>query len=172
MLVVTVQGKDSLLTRWKYCILVVIDSALAAFALEARRADGNLYPGNTLKNMLSALFHENQGAVNVKSFVDKGSRERNYPLLTNMLDRQLHGMLRNSGIGVECKRAHVQQQLWDKGLHSPQAPLNIIFFSSTVKISAREEFRNILIWVSHKFSMPAAQSGKFTQSLGQRITLG
>ena len=137
MLVVTVQGKDSLLTRWKYYILVVIDSALAAFALEAQRANGNLYPGNTLKNMLSALFHENQGAVNVKSFVDKGSRERNYPLLTNMLDRQLHSMPRNSGIGVECKRAQVQQQLWDKGLHSPQAPLNIIFFFNSQNFCPR-----------------------------------
>ena len=72
--------------------LSTIDRALAAFILEARRADGNFYPGNTLKNILSALFRvmkQNHGAHNVISFVDKSEREKNYPCLHNALDRIL-----------------------------------------------------------------------------------
>ena len=45
--------------------LPVIDRTLAAFVFEARRADGNFYPGSTLKNILAALFRvmkQNQGA--------------------------------------------------------------------------------------------------------------
>ena len=51
--------------------LDVQDRTLAAFVLEARRADGNYYPGSTLKNIIAALFRvmkANQGAVNVVSF--------------------------------------------------------------------------------------------------------
>jgi len=35
---------------------IVVDYWLATFVLEARRKDGNCYPGNTLKNLLAALF--------------------------------------------------------------------------------------------------------------------
>lgn len=82
--------------------VLVIDRALAAFVFEARRADGNFYPGNTLKNILSALFRimkQNQGAANVISFVDKSEREKNYPRLHSALDRILR-LLRENGIGV------------------------------------------------------------------------
>ena len=34
----------------------VIDRTLAAFVIEARRVDGNHYPGTTLKNIMAALF--------------------------------------------------------------------------------------------------------------------
>ena len=34
----------------------IVDEVLAAFVLKPHRADGNYYPGNTLKNILSALF--------------------------------------------------------------------------------------------------------------------
>lgn len=81
----------------------IIDRALAAFVIEARRVDGNYYPGNTLKNILSALHRvmkEQQGAINVVSFMEKLSREKFYPQLNNAFDRQLR-MLRSSGIGIE-----------------------------------------------------------------------
>ena len=70
----------------------VIDRTLAAFVIEARRVDGNHYPGTTLKNIIAALFRvmkENQGAANVTSFVEKASREKYYPQLNATLDRQL-----------------------------------------------------------------------------------
>ena len=70
----------------------VIDRTLAAFVIEARRVDGNHYPGTTLKNIMAALFRvmkENQGAANVTSFVEKASREKYYPQLNATLDRQL-----------------------------------------------------------------------------------
>lgn len=81
----------------------VVDCALAAFVLEARRADGNFYPGNTLKNILSALFRvmkQNQGALNVISFVIKSERENNYPRLHNALDRILR-LLWENGEGLQ-----------------------------------------------------------------------
>ena len=73
------------------------------FVIEARRVDGNYYPGNTLKNTLSALFRvmkEQQGAINVVSFMEKPSREKFYPQLNNAFNRQLR-MLRSSGVGIE-----------------------------------------------------------------------
>ena len=113
----------------------IIDRTLAAFVIETRRVDGNYYP---LKNILSALFRvmkEQQGAINVVSFMEKPSREKFYPQLNNAFDMQLR-MLRSSGIGIERKRAQVitpdiQQQLWRMGVlgfHSPEALLNTVFF--------------------------------------------
>ena len=52
----------------------VLDRTLAAFILEARRADGNPYPGSTLKNILAAILRvmkQQFGAVNVVNFIDK-----------------------------------------------------------------------------------------------------
>ena len=117
---------------------LVVDRVLAAFVLEARRADGKYYPGSTLKNILSALFRvmkKNIGAANLVSFVEKSSREKSYPKLHNAMDWQLR-MLRNNRIGVERKRAQIitadiEVQLWAKGIlgcHSPQALLNSVFF--------------------------------------------
>lgn len=85
----------------------VIDRTLAAFILEARRADRNPYPGSTLKNILAALLriiNQQFGAVNVINFVDKSAREKYFPLLHNALDRTLRE-LREKGVGVERKRA-------------------------------------------------------------------
>lgn len=126
---------DLLETRYPTAI---VDRTLSAFVIEARRVDGNFYPGNTLKNILSALFRvmkEQQGAVNVVSFMEKASREKVYPQLNNAFDRQLR-MLRSSGIGIERKRAQVitpdiRQQMWRMGVlgyHSPEALLNAVFF--------------------------------------------
>ena len=52
----------------------VIDHWLAAFILEARRRDGDFYPGNTVRNIHAALFRAmkaNMGAVNVPNYIDK-----------------------------------------------------------------------------------------------------
>ena len=116
----------------------VIDYWLATFVLEARRQDGNFYPGNTLKNLLSALFRAmktNLGPLNVANFIDKTQREAHFPHLNNALDNQLK-MLKSSGIGVERNRAavitvKVENELWSKGIlgtHSPKALLNTVFF--------------------------------------------
>ena len=117
----------------------VIDYWLATFVLEARRQDGNFYPGNTLKNLLSALFRAmktNLGPLNVTNFIDKTQQEAHFPHLNNALDNQLK-MLKSSGIGVERNRAavitvKVENELWSKGIlgtHSPKALLNAVFFS-------------------------------------------
>ena len=53
--------------------LEVLDKALSCFILEARRKDGQFYPGATVKNILSALFRvykHNVGANNVTNFVE------------------------------------------------------------------------------------------------------
>ena len=126
----------------------VVDQALAAFVLEAKRMDGNYYPGTTIRNILSAIHRvmkANLGAVNVKSFIDKKERERFYPQLNSALDRQLR-MLQMNGIGVGRKRAQVitpgiEQQLWIKGilgLHSPQSLLNTVFFYNGKNLCLRE----------------------------------
>ena len=118
--------------------LSVIDRTLVAFVCEARRADGKPYPGSTLKNILSALFRvmkQFQGAQNVTNFVDKTEREKHFPQLHNALDRVLR-QLRQSGIGVECRRAalitdDIESKLWETGvigIHSPQALLHAVFF--------------------------------------------
>ena len=118
--------------------LSVIDRTLAAFVCEARQADGKPYPGSTLKNILSALFRvmkQFQGAQNVTNFVDKTEREKHFPQLHNALDRVLR-QLRQSGIGVECRRAalitdDIESKLWETGvtgIHSPQALLHAVFF--------------------------------------------
>ena len=116
----------------------VLDYWLAAFILEARRQDGNYYPGNTVRNILAALFRymkENLGVKNAPNFIDRAQREANFPRLHNALDRHLK-MLRNSGIGVEINRASVittdmENRLWELGIlgtHSGQALLNAVFF--------------------------------------------
>ena len=116
----------------------VIDYWLATFVLEARRQDGNFYPGNTLKNLLAALFRamkSNLGPLNVTNFIDKTQREAHYPRLNNALDNQLK-MLKSCGIGVERNRAAVitveeENELWRKGIlgtHSAKALLNAVFF--------------------------------------------
>ena len=62
----------------------VLDYCLAAFVLEARRQDGNYYPGNTIRNILAALFRflkENAGVKSAPNFIDRGQREANFPRL-------------------------------------------------------------------------------------------
>ena len=89
----------------------ILDRELAAFVLEARRVDGNPYPGNTIKNILAALLtvmKENQGAVNIISFMELSTREKYYPQLNNALDWQLR-TLRSNGIGIERKRADIMR---------------------------------------------------------------
>ena len=59
----------------------IIDRVFAAFVFEARRADGNFYPGATIRNIHVYMYHvlaallcvmeHNQGASNVISFVHK-----------------------------------------------------------------------------------------------------
>ena len=39
-----------------YYPLSVVDQTLAAFVIEARRAEGNFYPGSTIRNILAALY--------------------------------------------------------------------------------------------------------------------
>ena len=54
----------------------IVDIVLGLFVFEARHTDSNYYPGNTLKNILSALFRVmkmNCGASNIDSFVEKFS---------------------------------------------------------------------------------------------------
>ena len=53
--------------------LHVIDGTLAAFVFEARKADGKLYPGSTIKNILAVLHRVMKvqlGASNVMNFVN------------------------------------------------------------------------------------------------------
>ena len=57
---------------------VSIDSSLATFVLEAKRKNSDFYPGNTLKNLLVALFRPikgNLGPLNVVNFIDKSEQE-------------------------------------------------------------------------------------------------
>ena len=116
----------------------IVDYWLATFVLEARRKDGDYYPGNTLKNLLAAPFRatkSNLGPLNVVNFIDKTQREAHYPHLHNALDNQLK-MLKSCGIGIERNRATVitikmENELWTKGVlgtHSPKALLNAVFF--------------------------------------------
>ena len=46
----------------------VVDYWLAAFVLEARRKDGEFYPGNTLKNLLAAIFEGKFGSTQCGQF--------------------------------------------------------------------------------------------------------
>ena len=64
----------------------IVDEVLAAFVLEARRADGNYYPGNTILSALFRVMKMNIGPLNIQSFVEKSSREKFYPKLHNALD--------------------------------------------------------------------------------------
>ena len=125
------------LLRTKYPTPIV-DYWLAAFILEARRKDGEFYPGNTVRNILAAIFRAmkaNMGAVNVTNFIDKKQQEMYFPRLHNSLDRHLK-MLRSNGVGVAHKRAEVitvemENKFWTIGLvgsHSPKALLNAIFY--------------------------------------------
>ena len=80
----------------------VVNYWLAAFILEARRKDGEFYPGNTVRNILAAIFRAmkaNMGAVNVPNFIDKRQQEIYFPHLRNALDGHLK-MLRSKGVGV------------------------------------------------------------------------
>ena len=69
----------------------IVDYWLAAFVLEARRKDGQHYPPNTIKNILSALYRTMKSHLgpNVPSFMDTRSREFYYPTLNNGLDQHL-----------------------------------------------------------------------------------
>ena len=127
--------------------LPILDRVLAAFVFEARRADGNFYPGVTLKNILAALLcvmKYNQGACNVISCVDKVEREKNYPCLPNALDRILR-LLWENGIGVERKRAAIimpdmESRVWETGVigcHTPQALLQPVFFYNGKNVCLR-----------------------------------
>ena len=81
----------------------VIDYWLAAFVLEARRRDGNYYSGNTIRNILAALFRflkENVGVKSAPNLIDRGQREANFLCLHNALDCHLK-MLRNMSIDTE-----------------------------------------------------------------------
>ena len=117
--------------------LPLIDRTLAAFILEARRADGAPYPGTTLKNILGALYRrmkECQGAANITTFLNAQLREKCYPQLHHAFDRQLR-YLRDSGIGIERKLAQIitpviEDKLWEEGVigvHSPPSLLNAVF---------------------------------------------
>ena len=109
-----------------------LDKWLAAFILEARHADGEYYPGSTLKNILAALFRvmkENLGASNVITFLEKASQERYYPQLTSALDRQLRA-LRSNGIGLERKKAelitpYMEDVLWSSGVLGSHSPISL-----------------------------------------------
>ena len=109
MLTFVLRTSSSVLTRSHP--ISVLDYWLAAFVQEARRKDGNYYPGNTIRNILAALFRflkENAGVESAPNFIDRGQREAtcNFPRLHNALDHHLK-MLRNMGIGVEIHRASV-----------------------------------------------------------------
>ena len=52
---------------------------MAAFVLEARRVDGNPYPGNLILSALFRVMKENHHVVNVISFMEKSAREKYYP---------------------------------------------------------------------------------------------
>ena len=90
--------------------------------------------------------------LSVVNFVDKSSREKNYPLLQNALDRHLR-MLRVNGIGIERKRAAVittdqEAKLWEQGIigfGTPQALLNAVFFYNGKKFCLRgvQEHQNL-----------------------------
>ena len=76
--------------------LPVIDRTLAAFILEARRADGAYYPGSTLKTILSALHRKIkgcQGAANVTTVLNNQLQEKYYPQLHNAFDRKMRALL-------------------------------------------------------------------------------
>lgn len=116
----------------------IVDYWLAAFILEARRRDGEFYPGNTVRNILAAIFRAmkaNMGAINVPNFIDKKQQEMYFPQLHNALDRHLK-MLRSKGVGVAHKRAEVislemENKFWSTGIvgfQSPKALLNAIFY--------------------------------------------
>lgn len=85
----------------------VVDYWLAMFVLEARRKYGDFYPGNTLQNLLAALFQTMKGnlsPLNVVNFIDKSQREAHYPHLHNAHDNKLK-MLKSCGVGIERNRA-------------------------------------------------------------------
>ena len=147
---------------------------LAAFILEACRADGNPYPSSTLKKILTTLFcvmKKRFRAVNVTNFVDKSAQEKYFPLLHNALDRTLRE-LRENGIGVERKRASlitpdIENKLWNVGIigtHSPQALLNAVFFYNGKNFC----LRGISEHMKLKFSQITHQPSKYTYSTSQK----
>lgn len=124
-------------------LISVLDYWLAAFVLEARRQDGNYYPGNTIRNILASLFRflkENAGVNSAPNFIDRAQREANFPRLHNSLDRHLK-MLRSIGIGAKVQRAAVitpemENTLWRLGIlgtHSPKALLRTVFFLQLIQ---------------------------------------
>ena len=71
--------------------LPVIDRTLAAFILEARRADGAYYPGSTLKTILSTLHRKMKGcqdAANATAVLNNQLQEKYYSQLHNAFDSQ------------------------------------------------------------------------------------
>ena len=71
MLTFVLRTSSSVLTRSHP--ISVLDYWLAAFVQEARRKDGNYYPGNTIRNILAALFRflkENAGVESAPNFID------------------------------------------------------------------------------------------------------
>ena len=115
-----------------------IDHVLAAFVIESRRKDGNYYPPNSLKNILSALFRvmkDTFGAGSIVTFMENKTQEKDYPKLHNAMDRHFR-MLREKGVGVERKQAEFispedERVMWEKGVlgtDTPRALLQTVFF--------------------------------------------
>ena len=137
-------------------------------------ADGNPYPGSTLKNILAALLRVMKHrfrAVNVINFVDKSAQEKYFPLLHNALDRILWELHEN-GIGVERKRAsliapNIENKLWNVGIigtHSPQALLNVVFFYNGKNFCLHGVSEHMKL----KFSQITHQPSKYTYSTSQK----
>ena len=159
--------------------LEVQDKALAAFILEARRADGKPYLGTTLRNIVAALFRvmkQHQGAANVVSFIDKGSREKYFPRYHNALDHMLRA-LRCNGIGIERRRAQVitqdiETKLWETGVlgfHSPQSLLNAVFYYNGKFFCLRGVSEHVKLRFSQIQHCFFHLSGTFIRSLDQKI---
>ena len=121
-------------TSWRHGTLLPSLTEHLLHLIEARRVDSDYYPGNTLNNILSALFRvmkEQQGAITWKS-------HQGYNFTLNLTMHSIGSSVCSAAcsIGIERKRAQVitpdiQQQLWRMGVlgfHSPEALLNTMLF--------------------------------------------
>ena len=107
---------------------VLLNNHLSKFAVEARKANGEVYPPATIHQLLCGLLRHmkqtNQGGPNCLN-----KQDNNFHQLEGTLDALFH-KLHSDGVGVQVKHTEIttkddEDKLWTSGVIGVSSPLSL-----------------------------------------------
>ena len=132
---------------------MLLNNHLSKFAVEARKANGEVYPPATIHQLLCGLLrHMRQSNQWCPNFLNK--QDNNFHQLHGTLDALFH-KLHSDGVGVQVKHTEIitkadEEKLWTSGVigvNSPSSLQNAAFYVVGKMFSLRGgvEHRNLKV---------------------------